>query len=221
MSREKITTSIPDKICVKEKCIECNNETNHIVLSLTKVEGYHEESGIDWTTSWQIIQCQGCESISFRKASSCSEDYYYDDYGDMHYFERIVLYPERCSRYAINDSDVIPNNVEHIYSETLKAMNSDQPVLSGIGIRALLEAICREKNAKGSSLLKKIDHLVEIGILTPHGAKILHKIRSLGNEAAHEITPHSPSQLSIALDVVENLIQSVYILPYHANKAFK
>jgi hypothetical protein len=38
-------------------------------------------------------------------------------------------------------------------------------------------------------------------------------MRDLGNEAAHNIRPHSDETLRIAMDVVENLLQSVYILP--------
>jgi len=30
---------------------------------------------IDWNTHYRILQCQGCDSISFRKASHTSDDY--------------------------------------------------------------------------------------------------------------------------------------------------
>ncbi len=100
-------------------------------------------------------------------------------------------------------------------------MNNEQSVLAGVGIRTLIEAVCKNKKTLGTDLFRQIDGLVSQGLLTAEGAKILHKIRSLGNAAAHEIKPHTPEQLGLALDVVEHLLQGVYVLPHHAKKKFK
>lgn len=61
--------------------------------------------------------------------------------------------------------------------------------------------------------LKKKDDLVAKQILTPAGSAILHKIRTLGNVAAHEVKPHSDKQLRLAMDVVEHVLNDVYIIP--------
>lgn len=60
---------------------------------------------------------------------------------------------------------------------------------------------------------KKINDLALKHILTPSGANILHKVRSMGNKAAHEVMPHTSSQLSLAMGVVEHMLKDVYILP--------
>jgi len=70
------------------------------------------------------------------------------------------------------------------------------------------------------SLLLKIDDLVVKQILTPAGSTILHKIRTLGNEAAHEVKPHSEKQLGLAMDVVEHVLTDVYILPNKVETEF-
>ncbi len=100
-------------------------------------------------------------------------------------------------------------------------MNNEQPVLAGIGIRALVERICKDKQAPGGNLVEKINDLVKLGVLTQDGATILHKIRTLGNDAAHEVKPHKPEQLRLALDVCEHLLQGVYLLPHHAKQTFQ
>ena len=100
-------------------------------------------------------------------------------------------------------------------------MGNDQPVLAGVGVRALVETICDDKQAAGSSLANRIDSLVTLGVLTQDGATILHKIRTLGNSAAHEVKPHSTESLGVAMDVCEHLLEGVYVLPHHAKKAFK
>ncbi|MCK6396003.1 hypothetical protein [Zoogloea sp.] len=50
---------------------------------------------------------------------------------------------------------------------------------------------------------------------------ILHKIRALGNAAAHEITPHSDRQLGLAMNIAEHLLKDVYILSKQAEAEFK
>ena len=92
-------------------------------------------------------------------------------------------------------------------------MTNDSPVLVGIGLRAIVETVCKEKNASGKDLYAKINDMASQHVLTPSGADILHKVRSLGNKAAHEVKPHTPRQLSLAMGVVEHMLKDVYILP--------
>jgi len=43
-------------------------------------------------------------------------------------------------------------------------------------------------------------------------------MRILGNEAAHEVKPHSEETLNLAMDVVEHMLNDVYILPASTSK---
>jgi hypothetical protein len=82
----------------------------------------------------------------------------------------------------------------------------------------LVEVVCKERKAPGKDLQKRIDGLVENGDLTAAGAAILHSIRTMGNEAAHEVKAHASEDLSTAFDVVEHLLMGIYILPAKASK---
>lgn len=161
--------------------------------------------------------------MSFRHTSSNSENYDYDDDGRIVNDVTEALYPPR--REGVkgfgNDRFLLPGTIVRLYDETLSALNNSQPVLAGIGVRALLEAVCKERSALGDNLYSKIDNLVDQRLLTPNGAEFLHKIRSLGNAAAHEATPHTDSQLALAMSVVEHLLQDVYILPQKMKAEFK
>lgn len=208
-------------------CSECGRKTNHSILASAEVIGTDEFSGgyeVHWNSEYQIIQCLGCETLSFRRASQNSEDNPVQT-GPDEWEERVdeQLYPSRNEgRAPVKDSHLLPNDVERIYDETLKALNDGgQQVLAGIGIRALIETVSKERNARGNELIQKIDDLVTQGVLTRDGAAILHKLRILGNQAAHEVKPHSNDLLYLAMDVVEHLLQGVYILPYHAQRKFK
>nr|WP_272929631.1 DUF4145 domain-containing protein [Pseudomonas syringae] len=100
-------------------------------------------------------------------------------------------------------------------------MNGEQPILAGLAVRILIEMICKNQSAGGKNLFAKIDDLKSKGVLTTSGAEILHKLRSMGNDSAHEAKPSTSKQLILAMDVVENLLQSVYIHPDEAKAAFK
>ena len=112
----------------------------------------------------------------------------------------------------------LPASVAPIYDETHAALANKQPILAGVGIRALIETVCNEKGATGSSLEKKIDDLVTKGVLTRTGSETLHSMRILGNQAAHEVKPHSEETLNLAMDVVEHMLTDVYILPAATKK---
>lgn len=55
-------------------------------------------------------------------------------------------------------------------------------------------------------------------VLTKTGSETLHSMRILGNQAAHEVKPHSEEALNLAMDVVEHMLNDVYILPAATSK---
>jgi len=204
----------------KVACMHCAGVTNHEILKSVEETGW-EELGPDYYIHWdatnQIIKCCGCETISFRMLSSNSEEV-----GPDGAIEHEELYPSRTEgRQPLNDDHLLPSDLERIYRETVSALNNKQPVLAGIGIRAIIETVSKEKNASGRDLFIKINDLVSKGVLTQEGSDILHKLRVLGNSAAHEVKAHKPVELNLAMDVVEHLLQAVYILPFHASRTFK
>lgn len=204
------------------QCGSCKRLTKHRVLASVDENGenWFGSNSFQYWSEYQVIMCQGCEIIGFRSTNTNSEDWDFDEHDAVVLNETINLYPSREGRNLLKDTYLLPTNVQRIYEETIKAMNNSQPVLAGIGIRAIVETVCKDKASPGSNLFQQIDGLVDQGVLSPNGASILHKIRTLGNDAVHEVKPHSEQQLGVALDVCEHLLQDVYVLPHHAAKAF-
>ncbi len=204
-------------------CIECAGRTAHKVLASADIRGnedYADGNSFSWAIDNQIVQCLGCKAVSFRKASWDDADW--DPANEKNYNVNETLYPSRVEGVKClgDDTYYLPTNVRRIYDETLMTLSNQAPVLAGIGLRALLEMVCKEKNATGDNLLKKIESLVDTRVLTPENAAILHKIRALGNDAAHEASPHSDEQLRLAMDIIEHLLKYVYILPKQVASVF-
>lgn len=203
-------------------CVNCDNNTYHKVLCSVDLKDSDNE--IDFFEESQIIMCQGCKKISFRQNWLCSEDldYIYNPYTEKEeakYADHISLYPSRLmNRKELRDTHCLPNKIRAIYKETHLALSSKMSILSGVGIRSLVEAVCNEQEAKGKNLANKIDDLVQIGVLTKDGAEILHSTRLLGNQAVHETKILDDVVLDAAMDVAEYLLKGVYILPERTKK---
>jgi hypothetical protein len=86
------------------------------------------------------------------------------------------------------------------------------PILTGIGIRAIVETVCNDRGATGANLLQKINSLVTLKLITQREATVLHDLRFMGNEAAHKVKGHKSGELNLAFDVVEHLLNTVYLL---------
>ena len=88
-----------------------------------------------------------------------------------------------------------------------------------VGLGALVEEVCREENAQGKTLEKQIHDLVNkqiLGraeILGRAGVEVLHKLRPMGNETAHEMKRHDTTSIDATFGVVEHLLRGGYVLP--------
>lgn len=216
----KQTTSTPDATFLGASCGQCNRETRHRILAETTTHWQYEDGRVDVWETHQIIQCQGCLTISFRESSRCSEEFDFDSRtGGMYLPETVKLFPNRIAgRPVMREAHLLPHNVYRIYQEAHGALCAEFGILAGLGLRALVEAVCVDQQVTNGNLQNKIDELATSGRITQAGAQILHSLRFMGNAAAHEVKGHSPRQLNAAFDVVEHLLQGVYILPSQATK---
>lgn len=218
-----LDSNVPGKY--KFICRECSKETTHIIVAAYKERGSEDCGGgnsVDWCEISQIIQCQGCEAVSFRVESTNSEDYDYDYEANTRYnVKTIKFYPGRSAGLKAIDSYLLPLNVQEIYKETILAIENEQNILAGIGIRALIETICKDLNAAGKDLYHKINSLQEKSIITKEGVETLHKLRVLGNDAAHEVKKHNHQQLSLAIQIIEHMLDGTYIIPHKVAHVLK
>lgn len=212
---------------VKSFCTRCSNITNHSIIANYE-EIYHDsEYCFESCTNFQIIQCNGCEEIRFRKLYSNSEELemYTDSSGKYDYraIEKEEIYPERQpKRKPINMEELhlIPIKCRKVYIETNFALKHELCLLGAVGLRALSEAICIDQiQNRGFSLsnydnlFKKINFLKNEGVLSQGSKDILHTIRTIGNDSIHQIEMQNIDLLNLAFKVLEDLLRSLYIYP--------
>lgn len=136
---------------VEVSCTHCSAKTKHTIYANYFLHYSDSVYSFDDYTDYQIIQCNGCSSIRFRKVSWDSEnleiDYDEDRRGDLNSIVRDVLYPPmRTDKNRLSDDEQEPLSdfLRHIYSETNDAIASELPLLAAAGLRAIIETICTD-----------------------------------------------------------------------------
>jgi len=178
---------------------------------------------------YQIIQCQGCDTISYRTLHNDIQQNQYADYDEP--WTQVV--------YPIRDVESLPllpllntpNNIKKIYRETIDAFNNNLNILCSAGLRSIIEGICVDRDVKDGEITNekgekrkskhldgKIEGLYSNGYLTKTNANILHELRFLGNEALHELTSPSDEELKIAIGIIEHTVENIYEIQHAAKK---
>ena len=213
---------------LKMHCNHCKQSTKHSVLSAhsaTYNQRTNPEMQIDFAEgTWEILQCLGCETVSFREQWITSEDRDFET-GEM--TPTITRYPETNERtIGIKTFLNVPSHLSRLYREVVDAYNQRLYTLAAAGLRATIEGICTHKNIrKGpvncstpsgsivkqkSSLEGKIEGLRSKGFISKLHAEALHQHRFLGNEALHELERPSGDELRLSIEIMEHTLENVY-----------
>ncbi len=206
-------------------CKTCKGRTHHELKAIHKrnyqeVEG--ENTPFPQLVYWEDFEygfwiCKGCDTASLEE--KYTNIGMYDKNGDEYFWEE-TLYPKRDRvDLPIKYFRQLPKKLDKIYGETLQAQNNELPILASIGIRALLEGICADKDIKGGNLKTKIENLSSI--LPKNIVTNLHTIRFLGNDAAHELAAPRRSEIILAIEICEDLLNFLYELDYKAGRLAK
>ena len=186
---------------------------NHKVLFEKKNTGSEEEIDFHWTQSYQIIECLGCETISFLSIYGNSEMFDYDEaIGEGAHFTEDNIYPPYLEEgKEIEHLYYLPKNIQLIYQETILAFKLKSYILTAGGFRAIIEALCNHLKIKNKNLLERIDLLNAGGFLTLKESRRLHSIRFLGNDALHQIETPKKEHLLILLDIINHLLENLFV----------
>lgn len=188
-------------------CIVCMVKTNHTVLHDLPIITRQPFDSV----TMQIVECAGCETKSFRLVSTSPLNGFKED--GSGFLEKEFLFPARNMLRRPIDIYWLPVDLRHVYLEVLNALQNQIYILSAAGIRAVVEGICIHKKSPRHTLYDNITWLKEQGIITVEQAEALHAQRILGNEAVHRLAKPTEAEFHAALDIVEAVLTSIYILP--------
>lgn len=227
--------SLPEKVY----CSKCNIHTNHKVIHKENIES-ETPNDFYWDEYYFIAQCAGCDEINFVKIYTDEDMDRYSTSPTNYY--RLTTYPPQppldTSRHDIlYDKRVftnVPDAIEKVYTEVCDAFNGKLYYLSTMGLRMLIESICKDLDIKQGTLLTddflepkldengkeivskslhgKIFGLYEKRHITIPQLQVLIQIKNIGNQAAHEIKRPSKTSIKDMIKIIEDLLHMHYDL---------
>ncbi len=215
-------------------CNTCKIETNHEIGSvhyrycqsdaelrlLTFTETIESDEPIDFRDSKGIFKyetwvCRGCDTVTLQE--SCAMKGLTYDKGKK------VVWGYNFHPWRENDSlprkdlGFTPAKLYGLYYEITESYTNELPVLCSIGLRALLEGICRDKGISDKdarALADKIDELAKRQHIPSAIAKNLKSYKFIGDSAAHYLETPDRESLKIGIEVMEDLLNYLYALEY-------
>lgn len=194
-------------------CSVCGHVTHHNVLG---EKGVSADSNDDfwWHQTYRIVQCCGCDHVSFNLESVDESMVRYDDIDGSE-----VLYSEYTS-YPVAEGNIkpieftwnFPKTIYSIYYETLTALNEKCYFLAGAGFRMIIEAICKDKQIKFKNLEAQINGLRKQGIISEADRDRLHTIRFVGNDSVHVTKSPTKEDLNLVLEIINGILFNLYVI---------
>jgi len=196
---------------IKTSCEYCKGDRNHEVMAVVETHGNPDD--YQFYNYDCIVKCCGCDYVSFLSRFVDLESGGYTDDGGWRNEISDTRYPYVFETITnLEDFYLVPEIVSNIYKETKAAIQSKSFIIAGAGMRAIIEAVCNDKDIKGRDLKTRINKLVTLGLVSKEDAKRLHAIRFLGNDSVHDIKPATKEALAISLRIVNHIIETVYTL---------
>ena len=193
-------------------CNRCDGDTYHEEVWMSRrsedlyAQGRTEDDGPPLghqLEEFRLWQCIGCETVLLEHRFCYDSD---DEWG--------YEYHPKPARHSVKAKyfTKLPDRLATIYKEAVTCFNYSAWTLCAVGLRGLIEGICRDKGISGRTNEKKIDGLKKI---LPEGiVNNLHSLRFMGNQAAHELERPSGYDLTVALEICEDLLNYLYELDY-------
>jgi len=194
----------------KYYCSNCKGFRNHTKLHETIKKD--TDDYLNWKETYLIIECNGCENVSFAYIYEDSQMVQTDEFGDPEYFSDVTIYPYYLDKgEELKYLYLIPNSIQTIYKETISSFKANAFILTAGGFRAIIEEICNHLKIKKENLSDRIDNIHKKGYLTLNESKRLHSIRFLGNDALHEMKIPKKEHLQIVLEIINHLLENLFI----------
>jgi uncharacterized protein DUF4145 len=87
-----------------------------------------------------------------------------------------------------------------------------------VGARTLVDMVMVQKVGDVGTFSEKLRQLVKAGFLSAHNRDVLDAALDAGSAAAHRGHVPSASDVDAVMDIVENLLHAVYVLPDMARR---
>ncbi len=190
----------------------CRGKTDHRLLKTaqgnTGSESYDGDSAIWWDTSFDVLQCCGCREVVLRRTYMFSE---YEE-AEVRYF------PPRVSRHSPEWANELPWELKSVLDEIYRSLDANNRRLPMMGARTLVDMMIVEKVGDLGTFAMGLKALEESGFVSSKNREVLEAVLDAGSAAAHRGHAAKKENVNSTMDIVENMLQAVYLLHDAAQK---
>jgi hypothetical protein len=195
-------------------CNGCRQKTRHRLLNTVMDQDTDEvEKGVvlEWSTNFETLQCCGCGAAVLRETVL----YEHDTIPYVRYF------PPPVSRHPPSWHYRIPKEIHPVMDEIYRSLDANNRRLPMMGARTLIDMLLVEKVGDVGTFGEKLKQLEDKGYISSRNREVLAAALDVGSAAAHRGHAPEPSEVEAVMDIVENLLHAVYVLPRMADKLKK
>jgi hypothetical protein len=168
-----------------------------------------------------VLRCCGCEAISY-ETSWWHSDLQGED-GEL--LRDVKSYPPKTVRQKPHwHADVFlaavfdDKHFSHLLDEVYIALQNNCPRLAVMGIRALLETIMVEKCGDRGTFDAHLEEFQKQGYISAVQRRAMKSVIDAGHATIHRSFKPDTKEALIALDIAENLIESIYVAEEKAGR---
>lgn len=122
------------------------------------------------------------------------------------------FYPPRISRRTPPWANKLPKDIGAVVDEVYRALQADSPRLATIGARTIVDLVILDKVGDVGTFIKKLAALEALGFVGRKNREFISAALEAGSAAAHRGVAPDVADLNRVMDIVESLLESVYIL---------
>lgn len=196
---------------VRIHCNNCSRETNHAVRATDTVvseDTDYDGGPVGEKDTFEILQCLGCEERSIRRT------FEHDAYGKG----IPEFYPPRISRRTPLWKDNLPKPIRAVVEEVYRALQTDSPRLATIGARTIIDLVILDKMGDVGTFVEKLAALEKQGYVGRKNSEFVAAVLETGSAAAHRGIAPEIDDLNLVMDIVESLLESIYVLEEFAKR---
>ena len=198
---------------VTSPCNSCGHPTKHLVVAVRHFDAWFEQEKLergappDAEYEYAMLECGGCQGISLRVDELLGGALF-----------STTFYPPRVQRRKPAWSRHLPIQLQSLITEIYAALADDSRKLAVMGARSILDIVMTQKVGRLRTFQSRLKALEAKGFIGKANREILRAALETRSAAAQRAYAPTSDIVNEIMDIIENLLQAVYISPKSLKK---
>src|SRR5262249_6993620 len=105
-----------------------------------------------------------------------------------------------------------------VLQEVYRSLDANNRLLPMMGARTLIDMLMTDKVGDIGTFDEKLRQLEGLGVISSHHREVLSAALDVGSAAAHRGYAPEAEDVNAVMDIIENLLHAVYVLPGMAQR---